>query len=437
MTAAAPADRLRGRRVLVVGTSSGIGRGVAVLAGRAGAAVALVGRRGDRLAEAAAEAGEGAVAIAGDVRDPELCERAVAGAVDALGGLDGLVFGAALMTAGFVAAADAEQWRATFETNVIGAALVTRHALPHLEASRGRAVYLSSDSVLRPRPGVLAYVASKSALDTMVAGLRTEVPGVEFTRVIVGPTHGTDIASGWDPEVRRQLKDVWAPHGWLDETRMTIEESAAEVLHTLTSPVHVADVLLQPRANAAPRRRRRGRAMSEVPGWAEAWAEATAGFAEGGVPIGAALVRDADGVVLARGRNRRFQTGGLAYHAEIVCLHEAGLIPLAELRVTMLVTTVVPCWMCVGAVLLHGIPRVVVGLASADGTRIPSHDLLEANGVEVVDLGRFESLELMARYVEAHPDDWAEDFGTAIAGVDVESTLDRILPDRTDALPPA
>ena len=154
------------------------------------------------------------------------------------------------MTAGFVAAADAEQWRATFETNVIGAALVTRHALPHLEASRGRAVYLSSDSVLRPRPGVLAYVASKSALDTMVAGLRTEVPGVEFTRVIVGPTHGTDIASGWDPEVRRQLKDVWAPHGWLDETRMTIEECAAEVLHALTSPVHVADVLLQPRANA-------------------------------------------------------------------------------------------------------------------------------------------------------------------------------------------
>ena len=177
--------------------------------------------------------------------------------------------------------------------------------------------------------------------------------------------------------------------------------------------------------------------MSEVPGWAEAWAEATAGFAEGGVPIGAALVRDADGVVLARGRNRRFQTGGLAYHAEIVCLHEAGLIPLAELRATTLVTTVVPCWMCAGAVLLHGIPRVVVGLASADGTRIPSHDLLEANGVEVVDLGRFESLELMARYVEAHPDDWAEDFGTAIAGVDVESTLDRVLPDRTDARPPA
>lgn len=82
--------------------------------------------------------------------------------------------------------------------------------------------------------------------------------------------------------------------------------------------------------------------------------------------------------------------------------------------------------MCAGAVLLHGIPRVVVGLASADGTRLPSHDLLEANGVEVVDLDRNEAIELMAKYVDAHPDDWFEDFGTAIAGVDVEDTLDRV-----------
>ena len=254
MTTSSPlgtlADRLAGRRILVVGASSGIGRGVARLAGRSGARVALVGRRGERLAEAAAEAGPGAVAIAGDVRDAEFCSDAVATAVGALGGLDGLVYAAALMTAGLVCDADAAAWRATFETNVIGAALVTCHALPHLDAARGRAVYLSSDSVLRPRPGVLAYVASKSALDTMVAGLRTEVPTVEFTRVIVGPTHGTDIASGWDPAVRRQLKDLWAPKGWLDETRMTIEDCAAEVLHALTSPVHVADVLLQPRADA-------------------------------------------------------------------------------------------------------------------------------------------------------------------------------------------
>jgi len=163
--------------------------------------------------------------------------------------------------------------------------------------------------------------------------------------------------------------------------------------------------------------------MSEPPGWAEAWDEAQASLREGGVPIGAALVRTSDGAVLARGRNRRYQLRGLAYHAEIVCLHDAEPLTLAELRETTLVSTTVPCWMCAGAVLLHGIPRVVAGFASVDGQRLPSHEFLEAHGVEVVDLQRSEVFDVMAEYFTAHPADGLEDLGTATAGIDVEATI--------------
>jgi NAD(P)-dependent dehydrogenase (short-subunit alcohol dehydrogenase family) len=237
---------LAGRRILVVGASSGIGRGVGTLGGRAGASLALVGRRRELLEDAAREAGAGSVAVVGDVRDEASCAAAVDAAAAELGGLDAIVYAAAHMGAGYVVETGAAEWHEAFATNVVGAALVTRFALPHLVASRGRAVYLSSDSVLRPRPGVLPYVSSKAALDSVIGGLREEVPEVEFTRVLVGPTHGTDIASRWDPALRTRLKEIWAAGGWLDDTRMTIDECASEVLHVLASPVHVADVLLQP-----------------------------------------------------------------------------------------------------------------------------------------------------------------------------------------------
>ena len=163
--------------------------------------------------------------------------------------------------------------------------------------------------------------------------------------------------------------------------------------------------------------------MESVPGWDEALAEAHASLASGGVPIGAALV-DRDGSVLARGHNERYQRGGLAYHAEIVCLHNAGLLPMAKLAGTTLVTTTIPCWMCAGAVVQHGIRRVVAGLASHDGIRVPSHDFLESRGVEVVDLGRVDQIDLMTAFIAAHPDDWFEDLGAAVDGLDLSEVLD-------------
>lgn len=158
-------------------------------------------------------------------------------------------------------------------------------------------------------------------------------------------------------------------------------------------------------------------------GWDEALAEAQASLAENGVPIGAALV-DRDGAVVARGHNERHQRNGLAYHAEIVCLHDAPPIPTTELAECTLVSTTIPCWMCAGAVIQHGIRRVVAGAATVNGARVPSHDFLEAHGVEVVDLGRPEPVELMMAYIAAHPDDWIEDMGTALEGVDLSEMFD-------------
>lgn len=166
--------------------------------------------------------------------------------------------------------------------------------------------------------------------------------------------------------------------------------------------------------------------MEPVPGWDEALAEAEASLAEGGAPMGAALV-NRDGKVIARGRNLRHQRGGLAYHAEIVCLHDAELVPMVELAECTLVTSAIPCWMCAGAVVQHGIRRVVAGVATAEGARVPSHDFLEARGVEVIDLQRSEPVDLMMAYIAAHPDDWGEDLGTSLKGVDVSDIIEERL----------
>ncbi len=161
-----------------------------------------------------------------------------------------------------------------------------------------------------------------------------------------------------------------------------------------------------------------------VSGFEEALAEARASLAEGGAPFGAALVREADGAVLATGRNRHYQDHDITAHAEIVTLRSAGMLPLAELAGTTMVTSAVPCFLCAGVIVHLGIPRVVVGMAGTEGMRVPSHDFLLSRGVEVVDLDCGEVMEFMAQFVAAHPDDWLEDLGSAVEGIDVLSVLD-------------
>jgi len=134
--------------------------------------------------------------------------------------------------------------------------------------------------------------------------------------------------------------------------------------------------------------------------------EARHGLAEGGVPIGAALV--VDGKIAATGRNRRVQCNSATRHAEIDCLENAGRLPAATYTRASLYTTLSPCPMCSGAVLLYGIPRVVIGESA---TFTGPEDMLRAAGTELVAMDSQPCRDLMARFIADQPDVWDEDIG--------------------------
>lgn len=134
--------------------------------------------------------------------------------------------------------------------------------------------------------------------------------------------------------------------------------------------------------------------------------QARIGRDEGGVPIGAALV--AGGKVLGTGRNRRIQLGSAIRHGETDALENAGRLPASIYRQATMYTTLSPCDMCTGAILLYGIPRVVIG---ENRTFLGAEDLLRSRGVEVVNLDSPECAELMRAFIAEHPDVWNEDIG--------------------------
>ena len=135
-------------------------------------------------------------------------------------------------------------------------------------------------------------------------------------------------------------------------------------------------------------------------------AEARVGRDEGGVPIGAALV--ADGQVLGVGHNRRVQQGSAIRHGETDALENVGRLPASIYRRSTMYTTLSPCDMCTGAILLYGIPRVVMG---ENRTFMGAEDLLRSRGVEVVNLDSAACKALMDEFIAAHPDIWNEDIG--------------------------
>jgi cytosine/creatinine deaminase len=134
--------------------------------------------------------------------------------------------------------------------------------------------------------------------------------------------------------------------------------------------------------------------------------EAEAGLAEGGIPIGSVLVHE--GRILGRGHNRRVQRGSVILHGEMDALEHAGRHPARVYRASTLYTTLSPCAMCTGAILLYGIPRVVIG---ENRTFMGEEDLLRARGVEVTALQDARCVELMRRFIAEHPALWSEDIG--------------------------
>jgi len=146
--------------------------------------------------------------------------------------------------------------------------------------------------------------------------------------------------------------------------------------------------------------------MTADPFLAAAIAEAEAGLREGGVPIGSVLVHR--GRILGRGHNRRVQRGSVVLHGEMDALENAGRQPAAIYRESVLYTTLSPCPMCTGAILLYGIPRLVIG---ENRTFYGGEDYLRSRGVEVVVLDDAECVALMTDFIAANPTLWNEDIG--------------------------
>lgn len=136
-------------------------------------------------------------------------------------------------------------------------------------------------------------------------------------------------------------------------------------------------------------------------------AEARTGLAEGGIPIGAALVGH-DGTVLGTGHNRRVQDGSAIRHGETDALERAGRLAASVYAKSTMYTTLSPCHMCTGAILLYGIPRVVLG---ENRTFLGAEDLLRQHGVDVVNLDSEECYQLMQGFIAASPTLWNEDIG--------------------------
>ncbi|MEY2449184.1 MAG: hypothetical protein QOH79_2660 [Acidimicrobiaceae bacterium] len=224
--------------------------------------MALLARRRDRLEAAAVEAGSGAVSIECDVTDEASVASAIGKAAAGLGGIDALVYTPGIGALGRLVDTDAATWRRVFDTNVTGAALVTAAAIPHLSASRGTALYLSSvtASLTPPWPGLGAYGVSKAALDRLVEAWRVEHPDIGFTRCVVGDCTGgegdgmTGFANDWDMDLLTEFHRIWTARGLLTGSYIDVEHLVIAVDAVLRggASMSVPSITLAPRPQTPP-----------------------------------------------------------------------------------------------------------------------------------------------------------------------------------------
>jgi NAD(P)-dependent dehydrogenase (short-subunit alcohol dehydrogenase family) len=243
--------------VVVIGASSGLGRCIGTGLAQQGEHVAMLARRLDRLERAVEEGGDQAIAVVCDVTDEASCQAAIDQAAAELGGIDGLVYTTGVGPLKKLVDTDADTWRHVFETNVTGASLVTKAALPHLIESSGTAIYLSSVSASQtpPWPGLGAYAVSKAALDKLVDAWRAEHPEIGFTRLVVGECSGGDgesmtgFASDWDLELAAELVPSWVQRNYMTGALMDVSQLIAVVDRIL----HSDPTVCMPTVTVAPR----------------------------------------------------------------------------------------------------------------------------------------------------------------------------------------
>jgi NAD(P)-dependent dehydrogenase (short-subunit alcohol dehydrogenase family) len=237
---------LEGRRVLVVGASSGIGRALATAAGAAGAKVAAAARRLDLVEEAAAEirsAGGQARAWRCDVTEEPDCARLVAEAATWMGGIDVVLYMSGSSPLVKVADAPAALWHEMLGTNLVGAALVVRGALEHLRRADSPVVVVTTHSMGVPWPWLGVYGTTKAALAELARALRAEEPGLRVLCVAVGNT-ASSFADNWDPEVAGQAFEQWVGDGLLRYEVLQAHEMAVAIVAAVLDPSTPNDLLI-------------------------------------------------------------------------------------------------------------------------------------------------------------------------------------------------
>jgi NADP-dependent 3-hydroxy acid dehydrogenase YdfG len=231
---------LTGRRILVVGASEGIGKAFAEQAVRAGASVILSARRADALEAVAKSAGGGHVAVV-DVTDDDSLDELVSTAVATFGQIDLLLYAVGSASLGHLVHADRESWNETLAINVVGFNQLARRVIGVMAPS-GIIVVLSSEASSVPRDGLIAYAASKAALETSVKGWRAEHPEVRWSSVAVGATYPTAFGATFEPELLGTIMDRWVRKGLLQNEFMVPNEVGAHLLTLFTSALSLTSV---------------------------------------------------------------------------------------------------------------------------------------------------------------------------------------------------
>ncbi|MGE0878799.1 MAG: SDR family oxidoreductase [Acidimicrobiia bacterium] len=244
---------MTGKRIWVVGASRGVGRVLALGLAAKGARVAFSARTTAPLDDAVAKVGNGAIAVPVDVTDESSIVGAAKTVLDAFGGLDVLIYAPAVGPLTRIEDADAELWRYAFNVNTIGATLVTRHVIAALAQSHGTAMYLSSIAEGgQAWPGLGLYATTKGALVRLIEAWRREHAEVAFTRMVLGPISGADIASefgaDWDPNLAVQFGTQWVVRGLHDGVSQIAGQDTVELAAVIIKNGSVADeIVIQPR----------------------------------------------------------------------------------------------------------------------------------------------------------------------------------------------
>jgi len=245
------------KRVVVVGASTGLGRCIGIGLSRRGSKVALLARREDKIRTAAEEAGNGAVALTCDATDAGSVATALASAAEAMGGIDTVIYAAAVGPLVRLKDATADEWRTVFDTNVVGASVVTAAAIPYLTESAGNVLFMSTTgaSYTPPWPGLALYQVTKTAMDRLVDAWRAEHPGIDFTRVTIGECPGgegdgmTQFNAGWDRALAGELAPIWLARNYFAFSFIDIEHLVDQFhsLVTMGSAMQVTSMTIIPR----------------------------------------------------------------------------------------------------------------------------------------------------------------------------------------------